>query len=139
MATVHEPLIHWFPYLGFRPVVWEKRTDFAGKIGEHTFAIVADDADIPYSAKFDFIKDYALPSSVIQKPLPSVGPLPVAKAGEYPRLPWGQDIWCCGSHHTHPDIPEIPLPPVAIPGSGLLLLAAVLSVLTMNSCLRRKT
>lgn len=131
MSTVN---VHWFHPIGFRPALIVQRKDFAGDHGVHEYVIVAPDADIPYSSKYEGPLDFVLPP---QEFIPEV---PLASA-LIPRQIYDRTdpvpqfySFCCSSSEEHPPIDYPPPPPAAIPlpASGLMMVMVV-SLLVVKS------
>lgn len=125
MATVQQPLIHWFPSVGFRPAVIKYRKDFAGHSGTYPYVFIADDANDPYGSKYDgpyeepkkeLLAYYTpLEKTVIVKEEPSIPP---------PFI-WTDPpiIICCRVIDPPPVDP--PPAPVAVADSGIFMLSVV--------------
>lgn len=123
MSTVN---VHWFHPIGFRPALVVQRKDFAGDHGTQSYMIVASDADIPYSSKYEGPLDFVYPPEfTIQTPLTSsLIPRPFYdRTDPVPQF----YSFCCSSSEEHPPIDYPPPPPAAIPlpASGLMMVMAV--------------
>lgn len=120
MSTIN---VHWFHPIGFRPGVVVERKDFAGDYGVHEYVIVAPDADIPYSSKYEGPLDFVVPPEFIPEvPLTnSLIPRPFYDRTDSPPQFYSS---CCGSSYN-PPVDHPPPAAVPLPASGLMMLVVV--------------